>query len=910
MSLTDAGYTSGTLHLKIDVKADGTYTYSFGGKDGTVNSLTGQINGWQGGYVGILTFNTKATFSNISFENRQKDASNNTIDPGTNYKTNLESITAMDNATWKVTDEGLYSDAAGKGGSFLFSQTEGTDFVYSTDVIFKENTGAAALLFRGNNKSGDGKEWYAVNLDASTKKCKFWKWQTDGEYQLIPTVSCDKEISAKPGNDNKYTLKVVAIDSWISYYVNDELIASTGDHTLQEFDQDRGQGSCFYKGFLGLLNWNGKMVFQNTYYKEINDSFTPLLNDVTVSSSNAGDIETKSQFFQTEPTWIQFVKNSAETVNITAAPKDSNANITIKNADGTEYNDGKNIPLNEGANYITIESSVQENVNGIDETAKVSYRINVHRRQPDIIYYNEPHRSQYHYSVKDGWGNDPNSLVYCNSKWHFFYQFYDDIAWGPMHQAHSTSTDLIHWKEEPVALYPDANGTMFNSCTVIDKENTSGLFTDNIDAEKRWVAFITDNGNGQRIKLATSTDEGMTWTKEKNIAIDWKNDPLNSPDFRDPKVFRWENKWFMVIAGGPLRIYSSENLKEWQCESTYPDLHTECPDLYPVKADDGIIKWVLSRGGRHYKIGDFKEVNGKWSFVPDDAYAGLAGTEHDGIMNFGKDSYAAMTWYIQDFGTKASPELPDILEINWANTWDYCRIVAKEAGQKFNATYNLVLKLGVKKENGKYVLTQTPIQEYDKLRDTANATELKDVTVSPDNTLLKNFKGDCYEIVSHFMPEAGTKKLGFKVRTGANEETVIIYDLETETLSIDRSKSGIIINGAFEGIDSQKVTKNENGSVDLHIYVDRSLVEVFTKDYTAAGANQIFPSISSLGASVFTEGGNAKADITIYPMNSIWTDKAEVTENTKPVSLESSSKAENQINVGESITLNASLLPV
>lgn len=474
-----------------------------------------------------------------------------------------------------------------------------------------------------------------------------------------------------------------------------------------------------------------------------------------------------------------------------------------------------------------------------------------------------------------------------------------------MHQAHSTSTDLIHWKEEPVALYPDANGTMFNSCTVIDKENTSGLFTDNIDAEKRWVAFITDNGNGQRIKLATSTDEGMTWTKEKNIAIDWKNDPLNSPDFRDPKVFRWENKWFMVIAGGPLRIYSSENLKEWQCESTYPDLHTECPDLYPVKADDGIIKWVLSRGGRHYKIGDFKEVNGKWSFVPDDAYAGLAGTEHDGIMNFGKDSYAAMTWYIQDFGTKASPELPDILEINWANTWDYCRIVAKEAGQKFNATYNLVLKLGVKKENGKYVLTQTPIQEYDKLRDTANATELKDVTVSPDNTLLKNFKGDCYEIVSHFMPEAGTKKLGFKVRTGANEETVIIYDLETETLSIDRSKSGIIINGAFEGIDSQKVTKNENGSVDLHIYVDRSLVEVFTKDYTAAGANQIFPSISSLGASVFTEGGNAKADITIYPMNSIWTDKAEVTENTKPVSLESSSKAENQINVGESITLNA-----
>ena len=39
----------------------------------------------------------------------------------------------------------------------------------------------------------------------------------------------------------------------------------------------------------------------------------------------------------------------------------------------------------------------------------------------------------------------------------------------------------------------------------------------------------------------------------------------------------------MVIAGGPLRIYSSDNLTDWKCESTYADLHTECPDLYPIE---------------------------------------------------------------------------------------------------------------------------------------------------------------------------------------------------------------------------------------------------------------------------------------------------------------------------------------
>ncbi|MFG6393917.1 MAG: GH32 C-terminal domain-containing protein [Lachnospiraceae bacterium] len=903
--------TSKALHLKIDVKADGSYIYSFGNKNGDTKSIEGIIPGWQGGYIGILTFKTSAKFYNISFENRQKDTAMVDISTDGAYKTNLTGITAMDNAEWQVTDEGLYSNATGKGDSFLYSQTEGTDFVYSTDVTFKDDNGAASLVFRSNNDAGQ-KECYVVNLDAGTMKCKFWKWQTDGEYQLIPKIDNVKEISRS--EDNTYNLKVVAVDSWISYYVNDELIASTGDYTLQDFDQDRGQSSCYYNGYLGLLNWNGNMVFQNTYYKEIGSEFTPVLKDINVTSSDSSlskDIEAKPQFFQNEPTRIQYVKNSIENVNIDVTPENDSTDITIYGADGTKYTYGKNIPLEEGANYITVESSITENINDNYSTAaKLVYRVNVHRRQPDIIYYNEPYRSQYHYSVKDGWGNDPNGLVYCDGVWHFYYQFYDDIAWGPMHQAHATSTDLIHWEEKPVSLFPDANGTIFNGCIVIDKENTSGLFDNSVKEENRWVNLITNNGNGQRIKVAYSTDQGETWIKSKDIAADWKDDPLKNRDFRDPKVFRWENKWFMVIAGGPLRIYSSDNLLNWKCESAYKDLHTECPDLYPVKADDGKIKWVLSRGGRHYKIGDFKETDGKWTFIPDEDYKGLEGTEHDGIMNFGKDSYAAMTWYINDFGTAQNPVLPDILEINWANTWDYCRIVAKEAGQKFNATYNLILKAGLKNKDGKYVLTQTPIEEYKELRNTENAVKLENITVTPDNSLLKDFKGDCYEIVSKFAPEDNTKKIGFKIRTGNGQETAIIYDLETETLSIDRSKSGVIINGAFAGIDSQKVTKNNDGTIDLHIYVDRGLVEVFAKDYTVAGANQVFPSISSLGASVFAEGGNAKADITIYPMNNIWKEKAAITEDTKPLSIASSSAEENKINIGDSINLNAYLLPI
>ena len=863
--------TAKTLHLAIDVKADGSFTYTFGNKGKEAHSVSGQIENWTGGFVGLLSFNTKAAFSNVSFVDRTVNNDGTKLDNSNEkWKTDLGDTTYK-GGSWTTDESGLISDAAGKGDTFLLSKMTGTNFIYETDLSYQSDSGAAGLLFRFS-ENADGKQGYAVNVDAGSHKAKFWRWQDNAVLQLID----EKEVAKA----DTYHLKVIAIDGNMQYWVNGVLIANLGDHTLQK--DDKGQSTVQAEGYYGLLNWNAKATFQNTNFTVLDDKNTPAVSDVTVGS-HSGDVDKKAQFFPESATWIQYVKNNAETVFLNA-DKAEGTTVTFEK-DGKTYQEGEDILVSEGINWITMHVT-----NG---DAERTYSLDIHRFQKDNVYYNEPYRGQYHYSVKEGWANDPNGLVYYKGKYHMFYQFYDDTKWGPMHWMHAVSTDLIHWEEEPVALYPDVNGTMFSGCIVADETNQSNLFS---TKEGGLIAFITVDGNGQRIKLAYSEDEGKTWKKVDQIAADWTNDPLQDAAFRDPKVFQWEGKWFMVVAGGPLRIYSSDNLVDWKCESTYKDLHTECPDLYPQEVD-GQIKWILSRGGRYYKVGDLKQVNGKWTYVPDDYYK-----DKDGVMNFGPDSYAAMTYYVFSFGTSKNPTIPNLIELNWMNTWadGYCNQVADKVGQQFNGTFNLHLQLGLEKSGDHYVLTQTPIDGYQDLRDEGTTYSEK---VGADNTLLDGFKGTSYEIVSTFKPEAGTKKVGFQVRVGNGEHTDIVYDVEAGKLTVDRSNSGISIAGNSGNVNSIDAEKNEDGTIDLHVFVDSSSVEVFAKGYTAAGAYQIFPNPTSQSAKVIVDGDPCQADITIYDLTSAWTkEKADKT-------ISSPDATEQVLYTGKSRKLSAYVLP-
>src|ERR1700730_18059693 len=92
------------------------------------------------------------------------------------------------------------------------------------------------------------------------------------------------------------------------------------------------------------------------------------------------------------------------------------------------------------------------------------------------LQYREQYRPQYHFSPLEHWMNDPNGLVYSKGQYHLFYQYHPfGMTWGPMHWGHAVSPDMIHWRNLPIALYPDQHGMIFSGSAVEDRRNSSGL---------------------------------------------------------------------------------------------------------------------------------------------------------------------------------------------------------------------------------------------------------------------------------------------------------------------------------------------------------------------------------------------------------------------------------------------------
>lgn len=252
----------------------------------------------------------------------------------------------------------------------------------------------------------------------------------------------------------------------------------------------------------------------------------------------------------------------------------------------------------------------------------------------------EQYRPLAHFTPEKNWMNDPNGMVYAGGKYHLFFQHNPaGNTWGNMSWGHATSTDLLHWEEQPLAIpqtFNDAGQSIediFSGSIVVDENNTAGFGP---DGSSPLVAIYTsaytpqhpEHPGIQAQSLAYSLDEGQTWVKHDG------NPVLNrdSGNFRDPKVFWYDGPagayWVMTAVEATdhkVVLYKSTDLKSWEHLSDFGPANStggiwECPDLFelPVDGDPGNTKWVMvvnlnpgavnGGSGGQYFVGEFDGV--------------------------------------------------------------------------------------------------------------------------------------------------------------------------------------------------------------------------------------------------------------------------------------------------------------
>lgn len=455
----------------------------------------------------------------------------------------------------------------------------------------------------------------------------------------------------------------------------------------------------------------------------------------------------------------------------------------------------------------------------------------------------ESFRSVYHHTPEANWMNDPNGMFYDDASqlWHLYYQHNPfGTTWGPMHWAHATSSDLVHWEQHPIALEPDSIGTIFSGSIVIDRHNTAGF------GENAIVAIFTQSEVcGQHQSIAYSLDGGMTFTK-------YAGNPVlkgNIADFRDPKV-TWDElagKWIMTLAcQQEIRFYSSADLKSWDYESSFGTglgAHGgvwECPELLKLQVTDAqsqmaTEKYVLlvsiNPGGpfggsaTQYFVGDW---NGK-TFTPSPSGEGRG--EATKWLDYGKDNYSTFTWHNAPEGR--------IVSLGWMSNWQYAEVLPTV---NFRSQNTIARELSLYTDDaGVYRVRVIPSPEFMALKG-AKAHRLADVAIV-ELTL------------------SGTESSVVTLSNDKGEKVMMNLDVHRRTFSMDRTASGDCSFSTEFAAHTTTPLFVKQDTYRVILFIDHCSIEAFDANGYWAMTNLVFP--SEPYNKVEVEGGNA----TIYDVN-------------------------------------------
>lgn len=423
----------------------------------------------------------------------------------------------------------------------------------------------------------------------------------------------------------------------------------------------------------------------------------------------------------------------------------------------------------------------------------------------DAEIYSQPLRPAAHFTAKRGWLNDPNGLCFYEGKYHLFFQHNPvGVNWGNMHWGHAASRDLLRWREEDVALYPDELGMMYSGSAFIDSANASGLGKDAILLYYTAAGGMTRLSKGGRYTqcLAFSTDGAGTFRKyDGNPLINQVTDGN-----RDPKVVLdpVSGKYYMALylEDDMFALFTSSDLLHWdKIQKIKLPKDRECPDFYPLSFG-GETFWIFSGASDRYLAGKVGE-GGRFKPI-----------EKVKRLHYGTNSYAAQTFH----GVKDGRTL--------RMAWNTSNIPSSP----FNCAMCTPCEMSLETVGGEIRLCINPISEIKTLY--GEQQTLRDTTVKAKKPLTLPLKAKAHDITLSVPAGSASFRLSLrgiemKIDTnkkllrcrgcimplGGGEETRLRMITDTNAVEIYADKGG-----AFAVIDRSAA----GGENELKIFAGRA----------------------------------------------------------------------------------------
>ena len=417
---------------------------------------------------------------------------------------------------------------------------------------------------------------------------------------------------------------------------------------------------------------------------------------------------------------------------------------------------------------------------------------------------------------------DPNPTFYLDGTFHLHYILRQ--TWRGNRSfcfVHVTSLDMLNWSWQTTKLQPSFTGHgMYSGTGFITKEGQA--------------AAIYHGQASQRNHIAIAKDRNLSaW--EKPFPVEPKTTDGTDAEMRhwDPDCFLIGDTYYAISGGRHQPLSRSQDLRHWTYVGDFlrhelPDAaigeDISCPNFFRL-GDKWMLLCISHPFGCRYYLGDWDAENEQ--FVP----------ETHGRMNWRRPDQSIYETEYRDFFAPESVLTPDGRRVMWA--W----LVTLNDEIHERTIQSLPRELSLAED---YNLRIRPLRELETLR--FAPTILRNLTVTPPERAhsgtatarIADLDGDALELrITIDREQAVRKRFGFQLFADEDHEGLpILIHPETNTLRIGTTEAPFAVANLPEGED-----------VELRIFIDKYLVEVFANDRQAVvGAHMDYQSANGLCA--------------------------------------------------------------